>query len=739
MPLSKVQFKPGDMKDDTPLSSEGGWVDSQWIRDARSAADDIPRPQTMGGFELLTSAVGTGKARGMTGWADKSGLAQLAYGTPSHLYNFNGGTLSDITPLLFELYLSDPFAVQNGSATVAVTHNVFTPSSNTAVVIPHGLKVGDTVTFRFADAVGGITPDGSYTVVSTPTPTTYTITHGSAATSTAGSGGGKVIASAVLAAGLSDGAGGLGYGTGTYGTGSYGLPNVSDYLPAIWSLQPWGERLLALRRGSPLFEFQPQISYAEIITNGNFTSTDGWAFGTGWSGAGGIATATAGTSSNLSQNVTNRMEGGRVYRITFDVTRSAGTLTFGINAGKTTPAVVTLGTALNKSGSYSIRVFAPADPLDVVWTKDNAFAGTVDNISVKVEADAYRLDEAPIASEVMFVDPNQIAILGGTFQANGLYNPMAVRTSDRQNNRSWVPSNANLSTEYVLGKGGRIVGGLPTRNQNIIYTDEAAYGMTFTGIQANPYNYSLLGTGCGLIGRHAVVEHGGFVFWMSNSRNFYAVTYDFQGAVPRPIECSGRKHVFDNIAVGQEEKCFAIVLKEFNEVMWCYPDARISNEVNSYALFNITTQTWRFGRLNRTAGTSAGVWPYPILAGYDGDGNTRLYFHEKGHSANGDALESWLTCAPFDAGDGDTLMNITRAVFDFKGQRGGVSLQFFGQGFPNSPTRQTAVMDIGPTDTKKDFRFTARRLWFTLRAFSAPSSWRLGVPHIDAAPSGARR
>lgn len=738
MPLSKVQFKPGDMKDETPLASEGGWVDSQWIRDVRSAADDIPRPQTMGGYELLTSAIGTGKARGMVGWADKSGLAQLAYGTPSNLYNFNGGTLSDISPPLFEIYLSDPFSTTNLSATVTVTHNVFTPSSNTAVIIPHGLKVGDSVTFKFADAIGGITPDGPYTVVTTPTPTTYTITHGSAATSTVGSGGGKVFASAVLAPGLSDGAGGLGYGTGTYGMGSYGLPNVSDFLPAMWSLQPWGERLLSLRRGSPLFEFQPQIAYSEMITNGDFASAAGWAAGTGWSIAAGVATATAGTSSNLSQNVTNRMEGGRVYRITFDVTRSAGTLTFGINAGKTSPAVVTLGTALNKSGSYSIRVFAPADPLDVVWTKDSTFAGTVDNVSVKVEAKAYRLDEAPIASEVMFVDANQIAVLAGTYQANGIYNPMAVRTSDRQNNRSWVPTTSNLSSETVLAKGGRIVGGLPTRNQSIIFTDEAAYGMTFTSTPGDAFRFPLLGSGCGLLARHAVVEHGGFVFWMSKE-NFYAVTYDFQGAVPRPIECSGRQHVFNNIAVGQEEKCFAVVLKSFNEVMWCYPDARISNEVNSYALFNISTQTWRFGRLDRTAGMFSGVWPYPVMAGYNNAGNTQLYFHEKGNSANGDALESWLTCARFDVGDGEGLMDIMRAVFDFKSQQGGVTLQFFGEGFPNSPIRQTPVMTIAPTDTKKDFRFTARRIWFTLRAFSAPSFWRLGVPHIDAKPSGSKR
>jgi len=80
---------------------------------------------------------------------------------------------------------SNPFSTTSGSATVLVT------------IPAYGASVNDFVTFSGASAVGGLTLNGTYQIVSTPSSSTFTITAGSTATSTVlqpPGGGGTVTA-----------------------------------------------------------------------------------------------------------------------------------------------------------------------------------------------------------------------------------------------------------------------------------------------------------------------------------------------------------------------------------------------------------------------------------------------------------------------------------------------------------------------------------------------------------------
>jgi hypothetical protein len=85
------------------------------------------------------------------------------------------------TVLLAPVYLlnPNPLSVVISTPTVTVTQAA------------HGLATGDTITLAGAAAVGGITPSGAYQVT-VLTLNTYTITHGSNATSTATGGGSAV-------------------------------------------------------------------------------------------------------------------------------------------------------------------------------------------------------------------------------------------------------------------------------------------------------------------------------------------------------------------------------------------------------------------------------------------------------------------------------------------------------------------------------------------------------------------
>lgn len=92
MPLIKLPFGAGMITDDTAGAAEGAWVDAQGIRWHRN------RPQTVGGWESITTDKVAGIARGMHAWTDNAGAPLVAIGTHTHLHVYSGGGLYDITP-----------------------------------------------------------------------------------------------------------------------------------------------------------------------------------------------------------------------------------------------------------------------------------------------------------------------------------------------------------------------------------------------------------------------------------------------------------------------------------------------------------------------------------------------------------------------------------------------------------------------------------------------------------------
>jgi hypothetical protein len=710
MPLTKLDFQPGVNKDDTPLSSEGGWVDADKIRFVRG------KPETMGGWDAITPSTFSGIARGGHAWTDIQGRRYVAWGTATKLYALVSGTIVDITPAHSYGVLVNPFSTSNGSPTVSVTHT------------DHALVTGQTITFTNQSApVGGLTLSGAYTVTVTDA-NSYTITAGSSATSTATNGGGNVDYTAAFQMGLVSATGEAGgYGSGTYSAGGYGgSVTATDTLPRVWSLDNWGENLLAVPRGGALYEWQPAISYDEMMTNGDFASATGWTQGTGWSIAAGVATATAGTASDLSKPVA--FTAGKVYTVTFTVTRTAGSLVFKTNGG-------TLGdtsAAISAAGTYTRTFQAPAGSTAILFSKDATFAGTIDNVSVKLASTAYRIMEAPSKNDTMFVDPNRIVVLIGTSLYGDTYNPLATRWSDRENNRSWVPSNANLSGDFLLAQGGRAIAGMATRQQNVVWTDNALYTMQFTGDTTNVFSFRLAGTGCGLAGPLAKAEHNGTVFWKSKD-NFFL----FQGGGPQIIPCPVRRDALENLAQGQEDKVAAGINPGFSEVWWFYPDARDGNECSRYVAFKWDESPgyWTVGTFARSTWIKPGVFDYPIALGTDG----LAYYHEKGTTAAGAALTTMLEGSYSDLDDGENLTTLLGIIPDFEGQTGAVNFQIRLKSFPAAAERIQGNYTAAPNTEKIDLRTQARLMKVVLTSSSSPSFWRLGSLRARIERSGARR
>lgn len=239
MTLTKIEFAPGVHKDFTPLTNEGSFQDGDKIRFRDRMAENI------GGWRKALASQVSGVPRAIKTWTTLSGQKTAAIGTSQKLYIFDGIRFHDITPYEESGTLgTDPFSVTSGSPVVTVTD----PS--------HNRSAGDYVNFSGASAVGGITIDGEYSVTAVIDVSTYTVTHGSNATSTATGGGSSVAYNYEISIGRDDATLLYGWGAGVWNQGTWGTPRSSNPVVAdlrVWTLDNWGEDLLCMPRGGNLY------------------------------------------------------------------------------------------------------------------------------------------------------------------------------------------------------------------------------------------------------------------------------------------------------------------------------------------------------------------------------------------------------------------------------------------------------------------------------------------------------
>lgn len=229
----------------TDYEAQGRYIDCDHIRFVDS------QPQKIGGWSQWSEPGDdlTGICRAILCWQDFNYNVWHAFGCVDRLLVFDQDKArSNITPFEETGTLTNPFSTTSGSAVVTV--------ADTA----HGVVVGQFVNFSGASAVGGITVNGEYQVASVIDANSYTITHSSAATSTAGPGGGASVSySYELAAGNQNVSAGGGWGIGLWGEGTWGTERSSAtyiQLPRFWSLDKYGQDLLAMPSGGTVYRWQ---------------------------------------------------------------------------------------------------------------------------------------------------------------------------------------------------------------------------------------------------------------------------------------------------------------------------------------------------------------------------------------------------------------------------------------------------------------------------------------------------
>lgn len=233
MAYTAVSPRPGIFADQAPADASGFYVSGSNVRFVQGRAELI------GGFVKHTNETTNGIPRAITSWAQIDGQIDTAVASATAIQISQGGQLSDITPYRSTGTLSSPFTTTNGSATVTVTHS------------GHGAITGDRVIFSSATAVNGLTLNGEFTVTKVDN-NSYTIAASSNA-SGSGSGGGTPTYQYLLSVGQVDSTFQYGWGVGSWSDGTWNTPrNASDTVlnARTWSLEPYGEDLLALHNDS---------------------------------------------------------------------------------------------------------------------------------------------------------------------------------------------------------------------------------------------------------------------------------------------------------------------------------------------------------------------------------------------------------------------------------------------------------------------------------------------------------
>ncbi len=399
MPLQKLQFRPGIDRETTSYQNEGGYYTCDKIR-FRSG-----QPEKIGGWINQSTNTYSGTCRSLFNWISFDSENLLGLGTNQKFYVELYGVYHDITPIASNLTIhSDPFATTLASYTVVVTTSA-----------PHSISIGTYVTFAGVSGggvVNGVTLNGNFEVVATPTSTSFTIRAGQVATSTGSGGGASVTAAVELNAGNAVFSLGLGWGGGPWGFGGWGIGSTTSSQIRLWSQDNDNENLLINPRSGPIFYWVKDTSFwSRAITLNAYANT-------------------------LVKHTTTATFAGGVTTIT--VADPTGIDTGAVVSGTGIPAGTYVTTAY-VIGSTSV-------PISATTTAGSAGSYTFSYSGRHVPNNTYQVSTSSSGNFCIAFGSNPYSPINFTED----FDPLLVRWSDADNPVEWVPSNLNQAGETRL-------------------------------------------------------------------------------------------------------------------------------------------------------------------------------------------------------------------------------------------------------------------------------------------------
>jgi len=380
----------------------------------------------------------------------------------------------------------------------------------------------------------------------------------------------------------------------------------------------------------------------------------------------------------------------------------------------------------------------PRDGGVYLWDKTNGTGTRAVEVSTVTGAS----DTPTIAKQILVSDSDRHVIAFGTNTiGTSVQDNLLIRFSDQESAVNWTPTTTNTAGSLKIGSGSRFVTALQTKREILVWTDTSLHSMTFIG---PPFTFGIqqLASNITIIGPNAAVAVEDTVFWMGRD-NFYV----YNGATSQ-LPCNVKEKVFFDFNTDEEDKVFAGVNSNFNEIWWFYPSAS-ATENDSYVIYNYGEKLWYYGTLSRTAWLDRGIKEFPIATG----GNY-LFNHEKGYDDDGSAMASEIESSQMDIAEGEQFIFINRIIPDltFNGSTAsspGADFTLKTRNFPGATysTTDTETVTRTATSTTVPFEQFTNQAFVRLRgrsfAFKISSSgsgvrWRLGSPRVDFRSDGKR-
>ena len=258
--LVKLDFPPGIFKESTKYAEAGKWFNADRVRFRDG------KPECLRGYQTKINDTFDGNARDLIVWTDNEQTKRAMFGTDKKLFEFHGDALFDVTPLASTVTLANCFGTSVGSNRVCVSDN----GSN--------VVAGNFINFTSAaTTIGGniLLNNNTYVINSVVNANVYTISVTDAADATSTQAGGATF-NYLIATGTSTAVAGLGFGAAKYQatvcasqTRAWNQPASAGSSGIVrqitqWSLDNYGEDIIANRRKGPIFYFDTDASTSPI-------------------------------------------------------------------------------------------------------------------------------------------------------------------------------------------------------------------------------------------------------------------------------------------------------------------------------------------------------------------------------------------------------------------------------------------------------------------------------------------
>jgi hypothetical protein len=681
MPMGSVQLRPGVNVERTLSANEAGVSQAQLIR----YKDQMV--QTYGGWTQYVPTLIPSTVRALHAWQDAAGIQHLGVGATANLIVITAGANSDVTPQT---------ATVDSSATFTTTLN----SQTVSITVPNSSGYPSTynsVFFNTPVSIAGQIISGGYDIVSVLSTISFTINITNPATAAASSSGVlptflSTVNSAVVYVNFPD---------NNYQqiTGLFYPFYAATELTSNLTIQ--GPYQVASIIDSTQFTINAAVESSATVTatmNASLVETvfyiaigpaaTGTGYGSGGYGSGGYGGVTSGT------------------------------------APVTGTTIMATDWTMDNWGQ--VLLACPEDGPVYAWAPDSGLQT------------AQVVNQAPFFNGGIFVSmPSQILVAWRSCQidpAGGWLsqNNLQINWSDAEDYTNWTQDSTTAAGSFVLPTGSIIMGGLQSATQGIIWTDVDVWNMQYVG---DPliFNFNRLGSGCGLIGKHAAGVLGGNVYWCGFT-NFFSLSSN--GVTP--INCSVWDYIFQNLNTTYEEKIVCATNTAFNEVMWLFPSAASIGENDSYVKYNVLESAWDYGTMSRTAWIDVSVLGSPIAADHDGS----IYQHEMGTTLSGESSPSFRT-GWWSIADGNELSFVDWVLPDFiwgtySGTKDAqVTMTFYTADYPGDTPRTYGPYTV--TSATEYINLRARGRLMSVQITSGnPQFFRLGRIRFRFASSGRR-